>query len=194
AQICAACHGLDRRGNAAQNVPSLLGVSQKLKADDIVRLLGTGRGVMPSFGFLSERQKTLLAATVLGVQSEPGDSARGGAIAGDDVLGGIPYSFTGYNRWVDTNGYPVIKPPWGTLNAIDLNTGDFRWRVPLGELSTLKALGIPRTGLENYGGPGVTPGGVLFIAATKDEMLRAFGIRHGELLLENNVPPGGYVA
>src|SRR5262249_42968500 len=110
AQICAACHGLDRRGNRAQNVPTLVGVAQKLKTEDIVRLLGTGRGVMPSFGFLSERQKTLLAATVLGVEEGVDSAAHTGAIAGDDVLGGIPYGFTGYNRWVDTNGYPMVKP------------------------------------------------------------------------------------
>ncbi|HTL56765.1 MAG TPA: PQQ-binding-like beta-propeller repeat protein [Candidatus Limnocylindrales bacterium] len=192
AQICAACHGLDRRGNRAQNVPSLVGVGQKLKTDEVVRLLGTGRGVMPSFGFLSERQKTLLAATVLGVEEVSDNAAHAGTIPGDNVLGGIPYSFTGYNRWVDTNGYPVVKPPWGTLNAIDLNTGDFRWRVPLGELPALKAQGIPRTGLENYGGPVVTAGDLLFIAATKDEMLRAFDTRNGEFLWEAKLPAGGY--
>jgi len=192
AQICAACHGPDRRGNAAQNVPSLLGVAQKLKREDILRLLGTGKGVMPSFGFLSERQKELLADTVLGVQSADEDSSRAGAPAGDDVLGGVPYSFTGYNRWLDTNGYPVVKPPWGTLNAIDLNTGDFRWRVPLGEVPALTAQGIPPTGLENYGGPIVTAGGLVFIAAAKDEMLRAFDRRNGKLLWQASLPAGGY--
>jgi quinoprotein glucose dehydrogenase len=192
AQICAACHGQDRRGNKAQNVPSLVGVSQKLKTEDIIRLLGTGRGVMPSFAFLSERQKALLAATVLGVENSEDNSSRTTGVAGEDVLGGIPYSFTGYNRWVDTNGYPAVKPPWGTLTAIDLNSGDFRWRVPLGELPELKAQGVPTTGLENYGGPIVTVGGLVFIAATKDEMVRAFDQRNGKLLWQAKLPAGGY--
>jgi quinoprotein glucose dehydrogenase len=192
AQICAACHGPDRRGNAAQNVPSLLGAGQKLKREDILRLLGTGRGVMPSFGFLSERQKGLLADAVLGVQGPGEDSSLTGAPAGDEVLGGVPYSHTGYNRWLDTNGYPAVKPPWGTLNAIDLNTGDFRWRVPLGEVPALAAQGLPPTGVENYGGPIVTAGGLVFIAAAKDEMMRAFDRRNGKLLWQAKLPAGGY--
>jgi quinoprotein glucose dehydrogenase len=123
----------------------------------------------------------------------PEDKAsRAGEVAGDDVLGGIPYSFTGYNRWLDTNGYPALKPPWGTLNAIDLNTGEYRWRVPLGEDPTLTARGIAPTGLENYGGPLVTAGDVIFIAASKDEMFRAFDRDSGKILWEIKLPAGGY--
>jgi quinoprotein glucose dehydrogenase len=192
AQICAACHGTDRCGNVAQNVPTLIGVAQKLKREEILHLLETGRGVMPSFGFLSQRQKELLTDTVLDVNNPSPASDRASAPSGDEVLGGIPYSFTGYNRWLDTNGYPVIKPPWGTLNAIDLNTGEYRWRVPLGEVPALTAQGIPPTGLENYGGPVVTSGGLVFIAAAKDEMLRAFDRRDGKLLWQTKLPAGGY--
>jgi quinoprotein glucose dehydrogenase len=85
-----------------------------------------------------------------------------------------------------------VKPPWGTLNAIDLNTGDFVWRVPLGEVPELTARGVPRTGTENYGGPMVTAGGVIFIAATKDEMFRAFDQQTGDVLWESKLPAGGY--
>jgi quinoprotein glucose dehydrogenase len=191
AQICAACHGIDRKGNAAQNVPSLLDVGKKLKHDDIVRLLGSGRGVMPSFGFLSDRQKDALADVVLGNKSSEVPASRGDS-AGEDPLGGIPYSMTGYNRWLDTNGYPAVKPPWGTLTALDLNSGTFRWRVTLGEDPALTARGIAPTGLENYGGPVVTEGGLVFIAASKDEMFRAFDRRTGAMLWQVKLPAGGY--
>jgi quinoprotein glucose dehydrogenase len=99
---------------------------------------------------------------------------------------------TGYNRWLDTNGYPAVKPPWGTLNAIDLSTGEYKWRVPLGEFPELTARGVPPTGTENYGGPVVTAGGVIFIAATKDEMFRAFDRKTGQVLWQTKLPAGGY--
>ena len=192
AQICAACHGVERKGNAAQNVPTLIGVEKKLKREDIIRLLGTGRGVMPSFGFLSDRQKGAVTDYVLGIPETTTGAERSAPVPGEEVLQGIPYSFSGYNRWLDTNGYPAVKPPWGTLNAIDLNTGDYRWRVPLGEVPELMAKGLPPTGVENYGGPVVTAGGLVFIAAAKDEKLRAFDRRTGKLIWQTKLPAGGY--
>nr|MCU0352911.1 PQQ-binding-like beta-propeller repeat protein [Cytophagales bacterium] len=99
---------------------------------------------------------------------------------------------SGYNRFVDKDGYPAIKPPWGTLNAIDLNTGEYLWKVPFGEYKELTAKGIPLTGTENYGGPVVTAGGLLFIAATKDEKFRVFDKKTGKLLWETQLPAGGY--
>ncbi len=196
-QICAACHGIDRKGNAAQNVPSLLGVEQKLKKADVLALLKTGRGVMPSFGFLSERQQEMVADHVLGAAPAapaPANTAGGREElgTGPDVLGSIPYTTTGYNRWLDSNGYPAVKPPWGTLNAIDLNTGEYRWRVPLGEFPELTAKGVPPTGTENYGGPVVTAGGLIFIAASRDEYLRAFDRKTGKELWKAKLPAAGY--
>jgi quinoprotein glucose dehydrogenase len=192
AQICAPCHGLDRRGNTAQNVPSLLDIGRKLKPSEITTQLETGRGVMPSFAFLSSRQKEAIVDYILGNRPAGNDAGRREELSGEDVLGVIPYTITGYNRWLDTNGFPAVKPPWGTLNAIDLNTGEYRWRVPLGELPSLTALGIPPTGTENYGGPIVTAAGLLFIAATKDEQIRAFDTRTGQLLWQHPLPAGGY--
>lgn len=192
AQICAACHGVDRRGNAAQNVPALLDIRNKLKRDEMLRLLETGRGMMPSFAFLSEGQKQVLTEMLLGTHAPGGDPGRQEDLSGEQVLGGIPYTITGYNRWLDTNGYPAVKPPWGTLNAVDLNTGEYRWRVPLGEVPALTAKGIPPTGAENYGGPVVTKGNLVFIAATRDEMFRAFARQTGKLLWQTKLPAGGY--
>ena len=188
-QICAACHGLDRMGNKAQNVPPLTGVEQRLKKQDIVGLLKTGKGVMPAFGFLSEAQQGMLADHLLG---DGGGAGKKEEETGADPFGKIPYTTTGYNRWLDAAGYPAVKPPWGTLNAIDLNTGEYRWSVPLGELPELTARGLPPTGAENYGGPVVTAGGLLFIAASKDEHFRAFDRKTGRELWRFKLPAAGY--
>ena len=103
-----------------------------------------------------------------------------------------PYEHTGYPRFLDHEGYPAIKPPWGVLNAIDLDTGEFAWRVPLGEFGELRARGIPRTGTETFGGSIVTAGGLVLIAGTKDERIHAFDKRTGQLLWEHPLPAGGY--
>ena len=103
-----------------------------------------------------------------------------------------PYVSTGYTRFLDPEGYPALRPPWGTLNALDLNTGEYLWQKPLGEFPALTARGLPPTGTENYGGPVVTAGGLVFIAATKDEKFRAFDAKTGEKLWETALPAGGY--
>jgi quinoprotein glucose dehydrogenase len=103
-----------------------------------------------------------------------------------------PYVTTGYERFLDCEGYPAIKPPWGVLNAINLNTGEFAWRVPLGEHVELTARGVPRTGTETFGGSIVTAGGLIFIAGTKDERIHAFDKTTGQLLWEHQLPAGGY--
>ena len=189
-QICAACHGVSREGDPARAFPTLANIGQKLKKPQIVELLKTGRGTMPSFAFLSDEQRDALADHLLGderisVAGEKPESTSG-------LVLDSPYSHTGYNRFFDPDGYPAIRPPWGTLNAIDLNTGEYLWRVPLGEFPELTARGIPVTGTENYGGPVVTAGGLVFIAATKDEMIRAFDQHTGNILWQAKLPAGGY--
>ena len=190
-QICVTCHGVNRTGDPARAFPSLVGIGQKMKKADIIQLLDTGRGVMPAVAFLSAAQKDAVAGFLLDETSAdraaPQDSAPEG-----DVVGNEPYTHTGYNRWLDPKGYPAVKPPWGTLNAIDLNTGGYVWRTPLGEFQELTAQGIPPTGTENYGGPIVTAGGVIFVAASKDEMFRAFDQKTGKVLWQTKLPAGGY--
>jgi quinoprotein glucose dehydrogenase len=102
------------------------------------------------------------------------------------------FDFGGYTYFNDQFGYPGNKPPWGSLTAIDLNTGTFAWQIPFGEYPELTAKGIPQTGTENFGGTIVTAGGLVFIGGTKDEKFHAFDKATGKLLWEFKLPFGGY--
>jgi quinoprotein glucose dehydrogenase len=183
---CAVCHGTERQGVPAQMVPPLVGVEKKLTRSQIGVLLKTGKGVMPSFGGLTDAQRAAIVGFLFG------DPVTSRGTDDMDPEGTVKYSHTGYNRFLDPDGYPAVKPPWGTLNAIDLNAGTIAWSVPFGELPELKAKGIPQTGTENYGGPALTAGGLLFIGATKDEKFRAFDSDTGKVLWETSLPAGAY--
>ena len=185
-QNCVVCHGVDQKGDPQGQYPGLVGLAQKRSRDEVDRVIAGGKGVMPSFGMLSARQREELVAFLFGDPPKP-------VAPGDDPPDySVPYTHTGYNRFLDKNGYPAVKPPWGTLNAIDLSAGTIRWTKALGEFPELTKRGIPLTGTENYGGPVVTAGGLLFIAATRDEKFRAFDKTTGELLFETALPAGGY--
>jgi quinoprotein glucose dehydrogenase len=104
----------------------------------------------------------------------------------------MKYHFTGYWKFLDPDGYPAVAPPWGTLSAINLNTGEYAWKIPLGEYPELATQGMKNTGTENYGGPLVTAGGLLFIGATNfDKKFRAFDKKTGALLWETTLPFAG---
>ena len=150
---------------------------------------------MPAFKNIPEDEKNSLITYLLDLKGNNAVDAAAKEPSGGtktDILDKIPYTMTGYNRFLDKNGYPGIKPPWGTLNAVDLNSGELLWKVPLGEYPELTERGIPPTGTENYGGPVVTKGGLVFIAATKDAKIRAFDKSNGEVLWEANLPVPGY--
>ena len=187
-QNCAACHGIDRSGAVQENAPSLLHLGQRVRRANAQAIIENGRGAMPSFEYLTESQKQDLLQFLY---DEAPSGGASGTPAGEEVID-VPFTHTGYNRFLDPNGYPAAKPPWGTLSAINLNTGSIDWQVPLGEFAELTKRGIPITGTENYGGPIVTAGGLIFIAATKDEKFRAFDKRTGKLLWETELPAGGY--
>jgi quinoprotein glucose dehydrogenase len=187
-QHCAICHKPDMKGDGIQ-YPNIRERREKYTRQDLKVYISKGRGVMPAFDFLSDEEKEQLVTYVL----EPETSSK--QISKVDIseeLQEVPYSHTGYNRWVDKRGNPVIKPPWGQLIALDLNSADYLWKVPLGELDYLTERGIPPTGTENYGGPVVTRGGLVFIGASKDEKFRAFDKTTGEILWEVKLPYGGY--
>jgi quinoprotein glucose dehydrogenase len=186
ATTCAGCHGADRRGH--DRAPALIEVGTRLSPDQIFAVMEHGRGFMPSFAGLPTDEKRAVIGYLTG--KSPSESLLTGTHHG--VPTKSPYEFAGYERWRDSTGLPAINPPWGTLSAIDLNTGEYRWRIPLGEHPALTGKGGPTTGAEQYGGPIVTAGGLVFIAATMDAKFRAFDKATGRLLWEDSLPAAGY--
>ncbi|MEP7002289.1 MAG: PQQ-binding-like beta-propeller repeat protein [bacterium] len=188
---CASCHGVTRRGDGDRS-PPLVNIGAKLSAAQIRDVIDRGKGFMPSFATLPVAQRDAVTAYLLGQTPSVGVAKELGGDASPANTARSPYRFVGYERWRDSSGYPAAKPPWGTLNAIDLNTGNYLWKIPLGEFAALKAKGVPATGTEQYGGPVVTAGGVVFIAATQDEKFRALDKSTGALLWETTLPAAGY--
>ena len=181
---CASCHGGNLNG-IPPSFPSLADVGDRLTPQQIAGTVKSGKGRMPGFPNLSEDQLfALISFVTSGESKEPASSGPAPA--------GMKYRLTGYRRFLDPDGYPAVVPPWGTLNAIDLNTGECVWKIPLGEYPELSAKGIHNTGTENYGGPIVTKSGLLFIGATNfDKKFRAFDKATGELLWETTLPFSG---
>lgn len=186
---CITCHGPELKGNSASGFPSLINIKAKLSRKGMSSLLTSGRGMMPGFSNISELQKQNLIDFLYREEKVEATSM----IARDKNRNfKVKYKFNGYDKFLDNNGYPAITPPWGTLTAIDMNTGKHLWQKTLGEFKELTAKGIAQTGTENYGGPAVTAGGLLFIAATKDGMFRAYNKKTGELLFETELPAAGF--
>jgi quinoprotein glucose dehydrogenase len=180
---CASCHGDNRAGSAM--APSLLGVADRRTPQQLAQIIRDGTGRMPAFGSALEGRAVtdLVSYLVTGHDSS--------ASVGPDPFG-VPYRNAYFDIFVDHEGYPAIKPPWGTLNAIDLNAGRIAWSVPLGEYPKLAARGVRNTGTDNYGGAIVTENGLLFIAATTyDNRIRAFDKRSGRLLWSAALPAAG---
>ena len=182
---CAGCHGVDRKGTPPA-FPSLLDLTDRLTTPEIHAVLSDGSGRMPGFARLGSDALSAIQHYIL-----TGEQAQ--AAVATTVASPIDQKYRPQiDRFLDPDGYPAIKPPWGTLNAIDLSTGKYLWKIPLGEYRELAAQGITNTGCENYGGPVVTAGGVLFIGATNyDSKFRAFDKATGALLWETMLPAPG---
>lgn len=186
---CMACHGADRMGGG--NNPALTELEQQYSPQELLEIIDNGRRMMPGFSHIPDHEKESIVNFLL--NEEVFDVERPESVQdGEEAERNTPYLMSGYKKFQTSKGYPANRPPWGTLNAIDLNTGQYRWRLPLGEYPELAEQGITDTGTENYGGPAVTAGGLVFIAATLDEKIRAFNKRTGELLWEEQLPAAGY--
>jgi quinoprotein glucose dehydrogenase len=181
---CSICHGENMAGSPPA-LPSLIGVGARLTGAQIAATIKNGKGRMPGYPNLSEDEASgLIGYLTSGENKEMASSG--------ETLLAMKYRFTGYRKFLDVEGYPAITPPWGTLNAINLNTGEYVWKIPLGEYPELTATGMKNTGTENYGGPVVTAGGLVFIGATNfDKKFRAFDKATGELLWEFTLPFAG---
>ncbi len=180
-QNCANCHG-DTLAGAPPQMPSLLKLGSKWDLAAISKITREGAGRMPSFPMLSPADVKAVSEYVLSRESKEIQPDEAAVVQ-------LDYRFTGYHKFLDPDGYPAIKPPWGTLNAINVSTGEYAWKVPLGEYPELAEKGLRGTGSENYGGPVVTAGGLIFIAATNyDRKFRAFDKATGKLLWETTLP------
>jgi quinoprotein glucose dehydrogenase len=181
---CGVCHGEKMEGSPPA-IPSLAGIADRVSSEDITMIIKNGKGRMPGFPSLANEQLLALVAYLTSGESKELTST-------EPPPPSMKYRFTGYHKFLDPDGYPAILPPWGTLSAIDLNTGEYVWKIPLGEYPELAAKGQRNTGTENYGGPIVTAGGLVFIGATNfDKKFRAFDKSTGQLLWETTLPFAG---
>lgn len=181
---CSSCHGANKLGIGSN--PSLINIDQRRSTSEIVDIINNGSGIMPSFNAVLEGNKEELMAFL----TETGKQTPNKGIESQDTT--TAYLNVANKAFLlDTLGRPIVKPPWGTMNAINLNTAEYVWKIPLGSDPEYQKPDKPPTGMENYGGPVVTAGGLLFIAATLDSMFRAFDKETGELLWEFKLPGNG---
>lgn len=191
ARYCISCHGPELQGDG-KAFPSLKDLNKKYNEQQLRQIVDNGRNMMPSFRQIVEAEKAPLMTYLLDLQDKEAlpPTRDQKSAPSRDIL--PLYSMNGYHRFFDKDGYPGIKPPWGTLNAVNLNTGKLLWKVPLGEFEELMEQGMPNSGTEIYGGPVVTKGGIVFVAATQDEKIRAFDKENGKLLWEGKLPAAGF--
>ncbi len=185
---CMSCHAPNREGGG--NNPSLININRKLKEEELNQLISSGRRMMPAFKQISLEEKRAIGSYVLDIDSLKRKKFKIPPTV-TDTFTKVPYTISGYNKFLSKEGFPALRPPWGTLNAIDLTTGNLVWKETLGDDATFMGKGI-HTGTENYGGAVVTAGGLLFIAATKDGKFRAFNKRTGKLLWQTDLPASGF--
>lgn len=183
---CAGCHRPDMKGSPPE-FPSLVGIQNRHTRQEIAGIIHNGSGRMPAFAKLPPDAVAAIVAYVTAGEDLPvSDVARSPWPIEQK------YTHDGYNKFLDPDGYPAVEPPWGTLNAIDLSQGEIAWSIPFGEYPELAAKGVRNTGSENYGGPVVTAGGLVFIAATdRDRKFHAFDKTTGKLLWETTLPAAG---
>ena len=185
---CGSCHGKDLKGNTS--FPPLVHIEKRFTPSNVSGLLQKPRGMMPSFSMMPGQDKDAILDYLFKLKNKK--LYKNADTAGNNMANKKRYSLKGYTQLLDQNGYPGVKPPWGTLNAVDLNSGEIVWKIPLGRFPELAAKGYPDTGTQLFGGGIVTAGGLIFIAASQDEKFRAIDKHTGKILWEYQLPAGGY--
>src|SRR6185369_14357740 len=164
--------------------PPLVDIGKRMSRAEIASVIRQGSGRMPGFSVLGAPAVNDIVEFLLTGKDSAGDPKR----AAQDP-NWLKYRTDGETIFLDPDGYPAISPPWGTLNAIDLNRGEIRWKIPFGEIPELASKGMKNTGSDNYGGPVVTASGLLFIGATSfDKKFHAYDELTGKLLWEAELP------
>jgi quinoprotein glucose dehydrogenase len=181
---CANCHGDKLQGNPASGYPNIKEVFKRRNRAFLSQIITQGKGMMPGFPQISKEERERLIGFLTGEQPKE--------ISEANKADQIPYRMTGYNKFLDSQGLPAIGPPWGTLQAIDMNTGKYVWKIPFGDEPLLADKQIKNTGTENYGGPVITENGLLMIAASKDGKFRIYNRHTGKLLWQTQLPAAGF--
>ncbi len=186
---CSTCHGVERKGNSSSGFPSLISLKDRFGKKELYDIIDKGKGMMPGFPQFSFDEKNALVNFLF---NESDNKLNDIKSRKNDFDIAEPWGLEGYSKFLDSEGNSGLKPPWGTLTAIDLNTGKHKWQVPLGENQKYKQKYGVSSGSENYGGPIVTASGIVFIAAASDSKIRAFDKETGDLLWEDALPASGF--
>jgi quinoprotein glucose dehydrogenase len=185
--LCAGCHGADLRGDGV-STPALTNIGERISPLEAFNIVSEGRGRMPGFPAIPWYVRAIVLWHVYTAEEKPpANNPRGQGAPGESS-----YLNAGFQKLVDPEGLPASRPPWGSLTAIDLAGADILWRIPLGDYPEVLARGESGLGAENYGGPILTAGDLLFIAATPDRMIRAYHRDTGELLWQSELPAAGF--
>jgi quinoprotein glucose dehydrogenase len=194
-QNCRSCHQVDRKGQPPA-IPSLDGVIERAGADRVRMAVTNGLAPMPAFpdlddadikhllAYLKTPEKAKIAPDILArLLAPPATATKLGP-------GGTRY-WTGYGYMNSSEGLPAISPPWSTLTAYDMNKGDIKWQVPLGEVTEMVAKGVRNTGsFWPRGGPVVTAGGLIIMGTKSDAKLHIYDKDTGKQISEILVPAG----
>jgi quinoprotein glucose dehydrogenase len=202
ANYCVSCHKADKSGDEPL-YPSLIGIKQRMTEQQVLTRIREGGGKMPPFAsvlkgnekaivdflFDNHRRYSQKEADLAEIQSnlKAGKNESGKTDTFPTYLNVLAYA-----QFRGPDGNSAIKPPWGTLNAIDVNTGEYLWRVPVGNYPHLQKPGDPITGTTGSPGPMVTAGGLIFIGGSRDKMFRAFDKETGKVVWELELP--GYAS
>jgi quinoprotein glucose dehydrogenase len=198
---CASCHKPDRKGGEPY-YPSLIGIEKKLSEKAVIDKIKKGGGKMPPFEVVIKGQEKSIIAFLF--QQRDRKAARSSAElkeirqnlaalghAADTSQHSTTYlNLSAYSLLKSPEGFPFFKGPWGVLHAIDLNSGEYVWSVPVGNHPELQK-GEQRTGGESTAGPIVTAGGIVFSSGSADKTLQAFDKSNGKLIWETKLPAAG---